>query len=116
MNKDLPYWVATSAISGVGTQTFNYLLKKFKRLQKFWEASEGEINKLKDDSKTRESIIDFRQTVDPKVYLEKVYEVGIKVTSLIDRDFPANLRQISDAPPVLYYKGNLLAEDDLAIA
>ena len=116
MNKDLPYWVATSAISGVGTQTFNYLLKKFKRLQKFWEASEGEINKLKVDSKTRESIIEFRQKVDPKVYLEKVYEVGIKVTSLIDRDYPANLRQISDAPPVLYYKGTLIPADDLAIA
>ena len=116
MNRDLPYWVATSAISGVGTQTFNYLLKKFKRLQRFWEAAEGEIHKLKVDSKTRESIIEFRKKVDPKVYLEKVYEVGIKVTSLIDRDYPANLRQISDAPPVLYYKGTLIPADDLAIA
>jgi len=116
MNKELSYWVATSAISGVGTQTFNYILKKFKRLQRFWEASDGEIHKLKVDSKTRESIIDFRQKVDPKVYLEKVYEVGIKVTSLIDRDYPANLRQISDAPPVLYYKGTLIPADDLAIA
>src|SRR3989338_2199285 len=116
MNKDLPYWVATSAIPGVGTQTFNYILKKFKRLQRFWEASDGEIHKLKVDSKTRESIIDFRQKVDPKVYLEKVYEVGIKVTSLIDRDYPANLRQIQDCPPVLYYKGTLIPADDLAIA
>ncbi len=116
MNKELAWWVATSAIPGVGTATFNYLLKSFKRLQKFWEAPDERIQKLKIDAKTRESIISFRQKVDPKIYLETVYERGIKVVSLIDRDYPANLRQISDAPPVLYYKGNLLPEDDLAIA
>jgi len=116
MNKELAYWVATSAIPGVGTATFNYLLKSFKRLQKFWEAPDEKIQKLKIDAKTRESIISFRQKVDPKIYLETVYERGIKVVSLVDRDYPANLRQISDAPPVLYYKGSLKPSDDLAIA
>jgi len=116
MNKDLAYWVATSAISGVGTMTFNYLLKRFKTLKAFWQSSDEQIRVLKLDVKTRESIIGFRQKVDPKVYLEKVYEMGIKVVSVVDRDYPANLRQISDAPPVLYYKGTFLPSDDLAIA
>ena len=108
--------MATSAIPGVGTATFNYLLKYFKRLQKFWEAPDSEIQKLKLDSKTRESIIRFRNEVRPRLYLETVYERGIKVVSVVDRDYPANLRQISDAPPVLYFRGNLLPQDDLAIA
>ena len=116
MNKELAYWVATSAIPGVGSATFNYLLRYFKRLQKFWEAPYEKINKLKVDSKTRESILAFRQKVDPKIYLQTVYERGIKVVSLLDRDYPANLRQISDSPPVLYYKGSLIPSDDLAIA
>ena len=64
MNKELAYWVATSAIPGVGSATFNYLLRYFKRLQKFWEAPYEKINKLKVDSKTRESILAFRQKVD----------------------------------------------------
>lgn len=116
MHKDLSYWVATSAIPGVGTATFNYLHKHFKTLRKFWEASSFQIQKLKLDSKTRESILEFREKVDPKVYLDTVYERGIKVLSTLDRDYPANLRQILDAPPVLYYKGSLLPKDDLAIA
>ncbi len=116
MNKEIAYWVATSAIPGVGTQTFNYIFKNFKRLQKFWEASTVEINKLKVDSKTREKILEFRASVDPKVYLSKVYEAGIKVVLSVDRNYPANLRQIQDCPPVLYFKGNLLPEDDLALA
>jgi len=116
MNKELAYWVATSAIPGVGTATFNYLLKSFKQLRKFWEAPTEKIDNLKIDTKTRQNIIDFRQKVEPKVYLETVYERGIKVVSVVDRDYPANLRQITDAPPVLYYKGSLLPKDDLAIA
>ena len=116
MNKELAYWVATSAISGVGTQTFNYILKKFKRLQRFWQVSDEQVRELRIDSKTKDSIIEFRKKVDPKVYLEKVYEIGIKVSTIPDRDYPANLRQIQDCPPVLYYKGTLIPADDLAIA
>jgi len=116
MNKELAYWVATSAIGGVGTATFNYLLKHFKTLKKFWQVSDEKIRKLKLDTKTRESICEFRNKVDPKVYLETVYERGIKVVSVVDRTYPANLRQISDTPAVLYYKGSLVPSDDLAIA
>ena len=116
MNADLEYWVATSAIPGVGTATFNYLLRRFKTLEQFWGASSDEIKKLKLDSRTKDSILEFRANVDPKVYLDKVYASGIKVVSSVDRDYPANLRQISDSPPVLYFRGTLLPSDDLAIA
>jgi DNA processing protein len=116
MNKDLEYWVATSAIPGVGTATFNFLLRRFKTLKYFWDSPDEEIRKLKIDVRAREGIIDFRKKVDPKVYLAAVYEKGIKVLSLADRDYPANLRSISDAPPVIYFRGTLLASDDLAIA
>src|SRR3990167_1574508 len=116
MNKDFEFWVATSAIPGVGTATFNFLLHRFKTLKHFWDADSAEIKKLKLDAKTKESILEFRANVDPKIYLEAVYKKGIKVLSLVDRDYPANLRQISDAPPVLYFRGTLLPADDLAVA
>src|SRR3989344_6012189 len=116
MNKETAYWVATSAIPGVGSATFNYLLRHFKTLKKFWESSDEKIRALKRlDVKTKDSIIEFRTKVEPKVYLDTVYERQIKVVSLLDRVYPANLRSISDAPAVLYYKGSLLAQDDLAI-
>lgn len=114
MNKELAYWVAVSAIPGVGTATFNKLLKTFKSLKKFWEVPNEKIRKLKLDSKTKEAILIARNRVSPRLYLETVYERGIKVLSVVDRDYPANLRQISDAPPVLYFKGTLKVEDDLA--
>ena len=69
MNKEIAHWVSTSAIPGVGTATFNYLLKHFKNLKKFWEADENSIGKLKVDEKTKQSILSFRKDNDPKVYL-----------------------------------------------
>lgn len=117
MNREIAYWVATSAIAGVGTVTFNFLLNHFKTLKRFWDADEVEILKLKRvDSKTKESIITFRKNIDPKIFLAKVYEQGIKVVTTADRLYPANLRQIAACPPVLYFKGELLPEDDLAVA
>lgn len=90
--KELAYWVATSAIPGVGTVTFNYLLKHFKTLKKFWEASSEEIDKLKMDLRTRESILQFRSKVDPNVYLNTVYERGIKVVSVVEDDYPSKFK------------------------
>lgn len=116
MNSDLAYWVATSAMPGVGTITFNYLLKYFKTLKKFWEADEGEIDRLQVGEKTRKSILSFRKSTDPSVYLQKVYERGIKVVSLTDTGYPGNLRQISDPPSVLYFRGEIKPEDNLAVA
>ena len=74
MNKHLAFWVATSAIPGVGTATFNYLLKYFKTLKNFWEAPSETIYKLKIDAKTRQAILDFRNEVSPRIYLDKVFE------------------------------------------
>ena len=47
MNKELTYWVATSAIPGVGSATFNYLLRHFKSLKKFWDSPKDKIERLK---------------------------------------------------------------------
>jgi len=116
MNREIEYWVATSAIPGVGTATFSYLLKHFKTLKKFWLADRREIEKLKIPQKTKEVIVSFRERNDPKIYLDKVHSLGIKCISLPDRDYPANLKTVGDAPPVLYVKGAILPQDDLAVA
>ena len=49
-----------------------FLLKKFKRLQKFWDAPASEIQKLKLDSNTRESIIRFRNEISPRLAIIQV--------------------------------------------
>jgi DNA processing protein len=41
---------------------------------------------------------------------------GIRLTTILDSDFPANLRTIDQVPPLLFYRGSLKACDDVALA
>lgn len=41
----------------------------------------------------------------------KSSEKGIKVTSLIDKNYPSNLLKITNPPPILFIKGNLKPDD-----
>jgi len=116
MSQAKSYWVVTAAIPGIGTQSFYYLLKKYKKLQKFWEAPFSEIQKLDVDARVKNSIINFRKKNDPQEYLDNIYDKGIEVTCVFEREYPKNLKLILNGPPVLYYKGSLAASDSLALA
>ncbi len=41
---------------------------------------------------------------------------GIRLTTVLDNDYPANLRLIHNLPPFLFYRGELRPEDALAVA
>lgn len=42
-----------------------------------------------------------------KAIAERSDELGIKIISYLDRDFPAKLRKISDPPAVIYAMGDI---------
>lgn len=48
--------------------------------------------------------------------LKKVKEESIKITSILDKDYPEILRSIDYPPPILFYKGEYLEDDKNAIA
>jgi DNA processing protein len=41
---------------------------------------------------------------------------GVRVVTFLDEDYPAHLKEIPDAPVVLYVKGNISSENSLSIA
>ncbi len=47
---------------------------------------------------------------------ERCTQQGIHLISILDREYPKNLLTIYDPPLILYIKGNLIPEDELAIA
>src|SRR5437763_677172 len=57
-----------------------------------------------------------RREVDLDRELARVARAGVVLLTWDDPRYPARLRQIAGAPPVLYVKGALLPEDDLALA
>lgn len=43
-------------------------------------------------------------------------ERGVQIVTVLDSDYPANLRQVYNRPPFLFIKGKLAADDDRSIA
>lgn len=48
--------------------------------------------------------------------LEEIHKAGVKIITYEDDSYPENLRSIYDYPLILYVKGNLITQDNIAIA
>ena len=85
----------------------------------------SEIFKIKEDSlynlnlltkKSFEKFIDVKKRFDANLYREYLENKKIKFVSILDDDYPKNLKEIEYAPKILYYKGTLCKSDEFAIS
>jgi DNA processing protein len=58
----------------------------------------------------------YRRSAETEVRIRKAVELGCRVVTFLDADFPANLRSVDRAPPVLFMRGTVLEQDRLALA
>jgi DNA processing protein len=58
----------------------------------------------------------FKISGEFDVILNRCEKSGIKIISLADEEYPRNLKNIYDAPVILYYKGNLTFDDVYSIS
>ncbi|HKM39572.1 MAG TPA: DNA-processing protein DprA [bacterium] len=111
-------WLAVTQIPGIGLRSFYQLLETFGSMRKLWSASRAEIE-LKANflgPRRLEAVLKLKQGFDPKAIWAPLKREGIKVVTLPDNDYPTNLKTIIDPPPVLYYRGDLLPQDGLAVS
>lgn len=115
MDQDLPYWIAFNYFEGIGPVRFKVLLDYFGTAKAAYEASEKIWKELGLPNKVVHDFLELRRNFKQEKFLEEIKIKNIKVIKFIDKNYPELLRQISDCPPVLYVKGELLPEDNLAI-
>ena len=58
----------------------------------------------------------LRNETDLDALFDSIQQKDVQVLTLLDDDYPKLLKQIDQAPPVLYVRGSLLPADDFAIA
>lgn len=110
------YWVAFSNFEGIGPQRLKLLIEYFGSAQKAWKASYLELEKIGLPEKLVREFCTFREKFLPHEYFNTLKEKGITVLTLQDANYPQLLKQITSAPPVLYFKGEIKKEDNLALA
>ena len=109
------YWVAFHRVPYVGPARLRRLLDHFGTLRDAWHAAEPALRACLEE-RARLALVATRRALDPGRLLEQLERDGVRVVTLIDDAYPASLRQVSAPPPVLYYRGELLETDRVAVA
>jgi DNA processing protein len=116
LNNDIKYWVGFNNIPGIGRVRLGQLESYFGSLEPAWKASAGEMKRAGLDSPALRTIDQWRNGIDPDAEMEKLQLHHVNVLTCKDEDYPARLKEIYDYPPVLYYKGSILPDDDWCLA
>ncbi|MFA5097425.1 MAG: DNA-processing protein DprA [Candidatus Margulisiibacteriota bacterium] len=112
MSSDLKYWAALSLIPGLGASRIKLLFEHFGSISAIWDSTFDELVSIDGiGAATARSLIVGRKNPDGTAL-----PPGVNAVCLGDSDYPSNLYNIWDPPPVLYYRGSLEAEDKLSVA
>lgn len=114
--KDKKYQVWLGSLPGVGSTRFMALMKYFGSAKNVFESSKEQLVNCREIGEVTADII-FKNRDIEKIdrYLKKVQENEIKVYTMEEEAYPENLRNIFDPPPIIYVKGDLKKEDNLAL-
>jgi DNA processing protein len=105
------------SIPGIGPYRINKLITVFGSPQAVLEAPVQKLTHVEGIDKITAARI--KTEVNNRFVskqLELIEKYQVKTITYCDENYPALLKKIHDAPALLYMKGNLLAEDNLAIA
>jgi DNA processing protein len=117
MAEEIFYWLALSLTPGVGGILIKRLLDHFKTPEAVFQASLQELRQIEGLGERVAKEIQkgpVEKKVEKELYLLK--EVGGKMMTINDESYPIRLKEIYDPPPLLYMRGELKKEDELAVA
>ena len=110
------FWIAFNKVPGIGPTRLTSLIDTCGSVEAAWRAPIQDLRAAGLDKRSLESLLDARRSVDPAAEFEKVEKAGIDVLTWDDANFPVNLRQLEMRPPVLYMRGQMIEEDQWAVA
>lgn len=98
-------WIALNMTPKVGPRAVTKLLERFGSANAVFYAQRTELESLRLNPETIESILKNEFHEKAAKELESVKALGGDILILDDGSYPAMLREIDDPPPVLYVKG-----------
>jgi len=105
MSDDLPYFIAFSVFPGIGPMRFTLLFDYFGSAKAAWEAPLAELKRIGLGDRLSESFDRFRKKTDIGAYLSALRKLHVTALTIRDPKYPALLKEIPDAPFVLYVRG-----------
>ena len=102
------YWTAFASIEQLDSIFIKRLYNYFGDIEIAWNAKLSDLKEIEGLSiKKIENFINKKQNININESLELVQRKGINILTYDDDKYPFMLRQISNPPMTLFYKGNL---------
>ena len=108
MDNKNKYWLAFASIEKIGSVFIKKVYEHFGCIKSAWCAGVDDLYEV--ESLTRRQISDFikeREKCDPDKCIEFIESKGINFITFEDDAYPKLLKQISNPPMTLFYKGDL---------
>ncbi|MYE32028.1 MAG: DNA-protecting protein DprA [Chloroflexi bacterium] len=113
---ELPYWVGLHRISRLGAARFALLEAAFDSMEEAWLAGAEELVAAGLDTRTAEEVVRRRPEIDVRAECERLTEAGVRALHRPHPAYPARLREIDDAPPVIYIRGSWEPQDEWSVS
>jgi DNA processing protein len=117
MDEEKLYQVALSLIPGVGNYLVKNLISYCGSARAVFTSSRPKLCKIPGiGPKTVESILKSNILQQAEQELLKANQQDARVLAYTDKDYPARLKQVADAPGILYYKGKAALNERRSVA
>jgi len=113
---NLPYLVGLSRFPKFGARNLLKLKKALASPEAAWRANLATLGRAGLDAAVASEFITWRATADLATALDQIKKEDIKIVTVDDSLYPPLLKEIYDPPVVLYYKGQLMANEKLTLA
>jgi DNA processing protein len=109
------YWLGFSLIPDIGPKRSLQLLHAFGGLQAAWEATHQQLVQAGLPVAVADGVLAARSRLNLERELERVRRVDAFLLTLVDDQYPPLLRDVDDAPALIYVRGELYPQDRLAV-
>lgn len=110
------FWVGFNLVKGIGAVRLKQVLDFFGSLEIAWDSPTDGLLAAGLSQKVVENFQQVRRQVDLDLIMTNIVKKQIKVLTWEDSDYPRRLKEINQAPPVLFVSGSINVEDDWAVA
>ena len=108
--------MALNRVPQLGTVRFRRLEAHFGQLENAWSAGLADLKAAGIEDRVAQEVVTAQSRISPDGEMERLTRAGVKPVNWHDKEYPPRLKEIADPPPVLYFKGTLLPDDERAVA
>lgn len=115
MTDYIQYWLAIDGLQSIGPVKFKKLYTYFSTMKDAWEADAREWEKAGIDKNSISNFIEAKKQIDPERVLDEIRQENVKILTILDKDYPAVLKELYSPPAIIYYRGTLPASNDICL-